>query len=104
MPMKIPWYRSLVNGGLLSIITGAQAGRRKSRVNGYSALLSAGGMARPGVHDVKDQRRVHRYIRMQAGRRLPGAVADPGDKLAPFTAGIERYPSAVAQYYKARID
>ncbi len=52
--------------------------------------------ARPGIHQIKGQGRVHRHRRMKAGGRLPGLVAHPRDRL-PRPAGLRHgHPAAVA--------
>src|ERR1700676_5188866 len=67
-------------------------------------FAASDGMARPGIHQVEDQRRVYRNIGMQAGGRLPRAVADPRYDLSFFAARIERHSPAVAKHYEARVD
>ena len=57
----------------------------------------------PRVHDVEHERRVHRNRRMQAARRLPGAIADAGDELADRPGRMQRHAPAVAGDDVARV-
>ena len=45
---------------------------------------------------VEDQRRMHRNRRMQAARRLPGAIAHAANKFALRAGGLQRQAAAVA--------
>ena len=59
-------------------------------------LATAERTLHPGIDEVEHQRRVHGQGRMQAARRLPGAIADCADELADGARRPQRQRMAVA--------
>jgi len=63
----------------------------KTAAAGVGDMIGASGDGAliPGIDDVENQRRVNADGRMQAVRRLPGAVTEAGDEFAVAAGGVE---------------